>query len=148
MLHETGRRVFQVLRGAVITAVLATGCYVTVRCARAGFVGDLFASRCGGLAASLTKHAAKTTVDATSQFIIEQARCPTNVDELIEQHFLAQENRRDRWNRAFLYECWRKGDSYAVSVRSAGADHELGTPDDISAEDVLSSPGLPPGATP
>jgi len=146
MLRETGRWVFQVLRGAAITAAIATGGYVTVRCARVGFAGQLFASHCGGLAASLTGHAAKTTVDATAQFIIEQARCPMNVDELIEQHFLAREDRRDRWDRAFLYQCWRRRDSYAVSVRSAGADHELGTRDDISAEDIFSS--LPAGATP
>jgi hypothetical protein len=142
MLRETGRWLFQVLRGAVIAALVIAGTYATIRCARAGFGGGLFAHGCY-LAPGLTRSGTELAVRAIERFIDDRGRCPRNAGELPAGSDLPRRF-EDAWGRAYFYECWSDDLQYAVSVRSAGRDGQLGTDDDIAASDLYARPEGPP----
>ncbi len=63
-------------------------------------------------------------------FQLEKERLPTSLDELVKEHVL-RSLPKDPWDRAYKLKV-KEGEKRAFAIISAGADGQIGTPDDIT----------------
>lgn len=101
---------------------------ITIMALIAGAVG---ASVFGALRDAKSKQArtdASSLSAAALRFRLDQSRCPSNTEELVDAGYLQRHGRTtDPWDGDFIYEC--EGDD--VIAVSAGPDGVLGTEDDV-----------------
>jgi len=107
------------------------GIAVTWLCALAGLVrlDEATTFRCPSKP-RMARMKAIEVMQALEQFEIDNNRCPTGNDELLEGRYVTAHALVDPWGTAIAFSCSGRD----FHARSAGADRTFGTPDDITPE--------------